>query len=120
MYHMGHGGAAAAVLALLFSAGFLVWVGDKAGNPYQKLGKIVGAVALALSALLVVGAIYTCIMMRLGNAPMGGCPMMRGMGMPRMGMWKEMPPEHRMMHKGQGMEPAGEHRGHEGEAPQAH
>lgn len=46
--------------------------------------------------------------------------MMKGMGMPRMGMWKEMPPEHRMMHKGQRMEPAGEHQGYEGEAHPAH
>jgi len=84
---MGHAGAALAVAALVLSAAFLVWVGDKAGNPYQKVGKVFGAIALAVSSLLVVGALYSCIEMRISGAGRA-CPMIQGM-MPGPGM--EMP-----------------------------
>ena len=45
MFHGGHIGAVASIGLLLVSTAFLLWVDGKAGNTYQKLGKIVGAVA---------------------------------------------------------------------------
>ena len=106
MFHGGHIGAVASIGLLLVSTAFLMWVDGKAGNTYQKLGKIVGAVALALSALLVIGSVATCIY-RIASGPdvPRGCPMMqmmeegRGMG-PGPGM-------HRRGMMGQGMGPVG-------------
>lgn len=111
MWGMGHAGAAFAVAALVLSAAFLVWVGDKAGNPYQKMGKVFGAIALAVSSLLVVGALFSCIEMRVSGTGKS-CPMMQGMmpgygmGMPGMGYgpgarkWR-----HHQPGMGRGMEP---------------
>ena len=84
---MGHVGAAFAIATLVLSAAFLVWVGEKSGNPYQKMGKVFGAIALALSSLLVVGALYTCVETR-ASGPRTVCPAAKGM-MPGPGM--EMP-----------------------------
>ncbi|HPQ80903.1 MAG TPA: hypothetical protein PLZ86_04185 [bacterium] len=100
---MGHLGAAAAILALLASAGFLIWVGEKSGNPYQRLGRVVGAAALALSSLLVVGALYSCIEMRMGKAHMRDGMMMREMLPPRIGVWPDKARDGRhRVYKGQG------------------
>lgn len=109
MHGSGHVSAVAGIIALLASAGFLMWAGEKGGNPYQKVGKAVGWIGIILSALLVVGSIYACIEGRLSGGCMKDCPMMqmmsegRGMG-PGMGM-------HRGMGKGRGMGPGMGQRG---------
>jgi hypothetical protein len=114
MVHGGHGMAIASIGALLLSTAFLIWVAEKTGNTYQKLGKIVGAVALALSSLLVIASVGTCVYRAVSDRDAGkGCPMMqmmeegRGMGMPGMEMGPGMgrgPGMHRGM-MGQGMGP---------------
>ena len=111
MYHSGHTSAIASVGLLLVSTAFLIWVEGKAGNTYQKLGKIVGAVALALSVLLVIGSIVLCVQRAVGcDDEKKGCPMMQMMeqekGMPGMGMMPGMgkgPGMHRRGMMGEGM-----------------
>lgn len=75
MDHSGHGSAAAGIFALLASTAFLMWAGGKRGQPYQKLGKAVGIAAVILSALLVVGALFTCLATKFPGFARS-CPMM--------------------------------------------
>ena len=77
----GHAGAAVAIISLLLSTAFLVWVAEKSGNCYQKLGKAVGMIAFVLSALLIVGSLYACLDAQFGCRSKRGCPMLQGMGM---------------------------------------
>lgn len=87
---MGHSGAAQAIIALVVSTAFLVWLGTKEGSPNQKFGKFVGWIAVILSALLVIGSVVMCAKMCSSGMcqRMGGQSMMQkmhqGMGMPQM------------------------------------
>lgn len=56
----GHAGSALAVVALVISTAFLIWVYEKAGNPAQKFGKVIAWIAIAISALLVLGQAVKC------------------------------------------------------------
>lgn len=89
---MGHSGAAQAIIALVISTAFLVWLGGKAANPNQRIGKLVAWVAIVLSALLVIGSIVMCAKM----CSSGMCERKGGMGMMQkmhqgMGMGMGMP-----------------------------
>lgn len=103
----GHTMAIHAIVALVIATAFLVWLGGKEGNPYQKFGKVIAWIAVVLSGLIVLGSVVMCInavsrgglpymrgqMMEKGDMPMG--PMMRGprgMG-PGMGPMGAPPPE---------------------------
>jgi hypothetical protein len=57
----GHAGAAAAVMALVVSTAFLVWVAQKTDNPYRRFGQIIAWIAIVISALLILGQIFMCI-----------------------------------------------------------
>lgn len=125
MYHGGHGSAAASIFALLASAGFLVWVGGKAGNAYQKMAKGIGWIALLLSGLIAIGSLANCVMANLGLGSFGkgcihqmmgrdpGMEMGRGMGGPGMGFHRGMMGPGR----GMGMPPPGPGEGPRGEGP---
>lgn len=85
----GHTGAAVAVMALVFSTAFLVWVAQKTDNPYRKFGQVIGWIAVVISALLIIAQMYTCVDSyryehrrgaRLEHKMMGPEGMMRGMG----------------------------------------
>lgn len=106
MGHGGHGGAVAAIIVLLASAWFLMWTGEKGSNPYQKVGKVVGWIAVFLSVLVVAGSLYMCAMTNVGGFGSKACPMG---GMP--GQGREMGPGASMgmgphsMGSGMGMRP---------------
>ena len=76
-----------ALVILILSTAFLIWVGGKAGNPYEKLGRFVGWVAVILSALMLIFSAVMCIGTRLG-CPM--CSRMSG-GMEQPGPGMQMP-----------------------------
>lgn len=82
MYY-GHGGAALALFAFLASAGFLVWVGEKPANPHRRIATLSGLIAFVISALLVIGSIYTCV---ASNFP-DGLPCLRHHPKMGRGMW---------------------------------
>lgn len=101
MYGMGHTVAIHAIVALVIATAFLVWVGGKVGNPYQKFGKVIAWIAVILSALIVLGSIVMCITtctkggwpcMRGGMMEKGEMPMMRGGPGMRMGPMGAPPP----------------------------
>ena len=98
-YGFGHGGFAFAILILLASTVFLIWVSEKTGNPFCRLGKIIGYVTVALSAIMLLVKISTIILSYSGY----GCPMMNKMKMGRgmRGMGMQMRMRDRMMNKQQ-------------------
>ena len=57
----GHGWALGAIVALVISTAFLVWLGGKEGSPYQKFGKFIAWVAVILTGLMVIGSLIMCI-----------------------------------------------------------
>lgn len=57
----GHTGAAVAVMALVVSTAFLIWVAQKTENPYHKFGQVIAWIAVVISALLIIAQMYTCI-----------------------------------------------------------
>ncbi len=101
-YGMGHGPAIHAIVALVIATAFLVWVAGKEGNPYQKLGKVVGWIAFILSVLIVLGSVAMCINM----CAKGGWPCMRGQMMQKM-MEEGKMPMGPMMRGPHGMGPMG-------------
>jgi len=81
MMGYGHGWAIGAIVALVVSTAFLVWLGGKEGNPYQKFGKVIAWIAIGLSSLLVLASVIMCISSIAGHA---WPPCMKG------GMMQEM------------------------------
>ena len=63
-----HIAAALLIMSLVLSAAFLVWVGEKKGNPHQRAGTIIAIVAIVLSSLFIVGRAYRCISMYSGKS----------------------------------------------------
>lgn len=86
----GHTGAVAAVMALVVSTAFLIWVAQKTDNPYHKFGKVIAWIAIVISALLIICQIFMCINTcrtygcmrgsKWEHKMMGPEGMMRGMG----------------------------------------
>lgn len=105
MAMMGHGSAVQAIVALVLSTAFLVWLGGKAGTPFQKFGVVIAWIAIVLSALLVICSAVTCVK----HCSKYGTPCMRGGMMEEMmekgGMPMMMGPGMKMQH---GMGPMGE------------
>ena len=75
MMGSGHMWAVGAIVALVLSTAFLVWLDGKEGSPHQKFGKIIAWIAIVFSALMILGSIVMCI-----GAVAGGHwpPCMRG------------------------------------------
>jgi hypothetical protein len=63
-----HSAAALLIMSLVLSAAFLVWVGEKKGNPNQRAGTIIAIVAIVLSSLFIAGRVYRCISMYSGRS----------------------------------------------------
>ncbi|MFA4874228.1 MAG: hypothetical protein WC956_00500 [bacterium] len=78
-------GAVPAIGALVISTALLIWIGEKAGNPFAKLGKLVGWVCVVLSALILIWSIVMCV----GSHMKMGCPMTGPAG-PGMQMMRPM------------------------------
>ena len=89
---MGHGWAVHAIVALVISTAFLVWLGGKEGVAFVKFGKVIAWIAIVLTGLMVIGSIYTCAT----QCKKSGWPCMRGGMMEKgpmgPGMRMEMPP----------------------------
>ncbi len=98
----GHAGASIAIMALVVSTAFLVWVAQKIDNPYRKFGQVIAWIAIVISALLVLCQIFMCFntcrtygFMRGGKWEYKMMPQMQR-GMPPMQPMGPMgaPPEH--------------------------
>lgn len=78
---MGHSWGVQAIIALVLSTAFLVWLGGKEGNPNQKFGKVIAWIAIILSSLMVLSSVTMCVsnMSNCGMRCMRGGGMMRGM-----------------------------------------
>lgn len=86
-----HGWAVQAIVGLIISTAFLVWLGGKQGVPFVGFGKVIAWIAIVLTGLMVISSVFTCathcksygwpcmrggMMMEKGGMPMGP------MGMP--------------------------------------
>lgn len=60
MFYGGHVGPAIGIITLVVSTAFLVWVGEKTANPFQKFGKVIAWIAVVISCLIVLAQSYTC------------------------------------------------------------
>ena len=91
---MGHGWALHAIIGLVISTAFLVWVGGKGDAPYAKFGKVIAWIAVVLTGLMVIGSIYTCATQcgKYGMPCMRGGMMMEKGGMPMEPMGAPPPP----------------------------
>lgn len=98
-----HSGAVAAIVGVVVSTAFLVWVAGKPENPLHKLGKGIGWIAFVLTALIALCSIVMCVRMCLTDGCFWtkGCQMMGGGGTPGMGY-------HKMMMEKMAMPPAEE------------
>lgn len=100
-YGMGHVMALHAIVGLVISTAFLVWLGGKQGVPGVTFGKLVAWIAIILTGLMVIGSVVMCVSM----VARGGMPCMRGAMMQEMMEKNEMPAGPMMMHPGMKMGP---------------
>lgn len=70
----GHSGVAVAIIALVVSTAFLVWVSEKQDSPHQKFGKFIAWASIVISAIIIIGSAVMCFRM----CSSGMCPMMGG------------------------------------------
>ena len=103
MYGMGHGMALHAIIALVVSTAFLVWLGGKEGAPFVKFGKVIAWIAVVLTGLMVIGSVVMCAT-HCGRGGWRNCGM-RGEMMEEMMEKGGMPMEPGMMHPGMKMGP---------------
>lgn len=85
-----HGWALHAIIGLVISTAFLVWLGGKGDAPFAKFGKVIAWIAIVLTGLMVIGSVLTCAT----HCKKAGWPCMRGGMMMEGGM--QMGPGMRM------------------------